>query len=249
MLSVGLFFACMVAGLVNSVAGGGIMVIFPALLAIGLPPITANASSNLISWPGALSSAYGYRKQLRKLPAKYLLLLLPCALGAITGAILLERGGSDQFTRMVPWLVFGAVLLFMAQPFLHQRFVQNLRTHRNAPLVVTGAALLTMSIYGGYFGAGFGFIMLAFLGFTRITSMHQVIGIKNVVSATITITCTVYFGLTGLINWHYAPVMIAGSLLGGFVGSHYAQKLNPAFIHVFIIVLGLVVSTLLFLKS
>lgn len=249
MLSLGLFFACLLAGLVNSVAGGGIMVVFPALLAVGLSPITANATSNLISWPGALSSAYGYRQQLRKLPAKYLLLLVPCFGGAAVGAYLLEKTGSSSFSRAAPFLVLAAVGLFIVQSFLHRRLERNLQVHHNAPLIIMGFALIPMAIYGGYFGAGFGFLMLAFLGFTRITSMHQINGLKNLASATITLVCTVYFGFTGLINWHYALPMITGSLIGGYVGARWAQKVNPRLIHHFIVTLGLLVAITLFVKS
>jgi hypothetical protein len=248
MLSLGLFIACVLAGMVNSVAGGGIFVVFPALLAAGLPPITANTTSNLVSWPGALSSAYGYRAHLRKLPRKYLLLLIPCLIGAVIGAVLLAQTDSSEFTKAVPWLVLLAVMLFIFQPFLHRHLERNLATHRNAPLIAIGLALLPMSIYGGYFGAGFGFLMLAFLGFTRITNLHQINGLKNLASATITIVCTIYFGLRGMIDWEFAPVMIVGSLIGGLVGAHFAQKIHEVVIHYFIIILGLVVAAALFLK-
>ena len=249
MLSFGLFIACLLAGMVNSVAGGGIMVVFPTLLAIGFSPITANATSNLISWPGALSSAYAYRNHLRKLPPKYLLLLLPCFTGAIIGAVLLERTDSTEFTYIVPYLVLAAVVLFVVQPFLHRHLERNLKAHKNAPLILVGFALLPMAIYGGYFGAGFGFLMLAFLGFTRITSLHQINGLKNLASATITLVCTIYFGATGLINWHYAPIMISGSLIGGYIGARTAQHINPRLVHGFIVVLGLIVAVGLFVKS
>ena len=249
MLSFGLFIACFLAGLVNSVAGGGVMIVFPALLAAGLSPLTANTTSNLISWPGALSSAYGYRSHLRRLPAKYLLLLLPCFIGAIIGSVLLVRTDSNQFSQLVPYLVLGAVLLFIAQPFLHRHLERNLRAHRNAPLVVIGLALLPMAVYGGYFGAGFAFIMLAFLSFTRITNMHQINGLKNLASATITIICTIYFGFHHLIDWHYAPVMIPGSLIGGYIGSRWAQRISPLIVHNIVVLLGIVVAGYLFYKS
>ncbi len=249
MLSLGLFTACLFAGIVNSIAGGGIIVVFPALLAAGFPPITANATSNLISWPGALSSAYGYRSHLRKLPAKYLLLLIPCFVGALIGAMLLEKTDTSQFSRMVPYLVLAAVLLFVFQPFLHRHLANNLRVHRNAPLIVIGSALLPMAIYGGYFGAGFGFLMLAFLGFTRLTNVHQINGLKNLASATITLVCTAFFGVTGLIDWRYAPIMITGSFLGGYIGARWAQRVNPTFVHVLIIILGLLVAASLFVKQ
>jgi len=249
MLTLGLFIACFVAGLVNSVAGGGIIVVFPALLATGMSPLTANATSNLISWPGALSSAYGYRNHLRKLPAKYLLLLLPCALGAIIGAVLLERTDSSQFGKIVPWLVLTAVVLFIIQPFLHRHLAGNLKAHKNAPLIIIGIALLPMAIYGGYFGAGFGFVMLAFLGFTRLTDLYQINGLKNLAGATISLICTVYFSYYGLIDWSYAWALIPGSLLGGYVGSRVSQRIKPAYAHSFVVVLGLCVSALLFIKS
>ena len=249
MLSIALFCVCMFAGMVNSVAGGGIMIVFPALMAVGLPPLTANTTSNLISWPSALSSAFGYRAYLRKLPAKYLLLLVPCIAGAFTGAALLARTDRHEFARIVPYLVLLAVLLFIFQPLLHRHFVRNLRAHHNAPLIVVGLALLPMSIYGGYFGAGFGFLMLAFLGFTRISSIHQINGLKNIASGTVTLVCTIYFTHAGLIDWDYAPAMISGSLLGGYLGAHGAQRVNPAWVHSFVVALGLCVSLILFVRS
>lgn len=249
MLSIGLFIVCFLAGLLNSVAGGGIMIVFPALLAAGLPPVTANATSNLISWPSSISSAYGYRKHLKKLPRKYALLLIPCFGGSAFGAYLLAHTNNEEFMRVVPWLVLAAVILFIIQPFLHHKFERNLSVHRNAPLVLVGIALIPMAIYGGYFGAGFGFIMLAFLSFTRLKNIHQINGLKNLASACITLVCTVYFTHKGMIDWHYAPVMIVGSLLGGYFGAKWAQKINPRIIHSFIILIGLVVSGLLFLRS
>ncbi len=249
MVTLGLFLACLLAGMVNAVAGGGIMVVFPALLAAGFPPIIANATSNLISWPGALSSAYGYRDHLRKLPPKYLLLLIPCFGGALLGSYLLTKTDSNQFTELVPYLVLLAVLLFIFQPFLHRHLAKNLRIHRSAPIIAVGLALIPMAIYGGYFGAGFGFLMLAFLSFTRIHDIHQINGLKNLASATITIVCTIYLGITGLIDWRYAPVMIVGSLIGGYLGARWAQHLKPAIVHSFIIVLGVVVTITLFIKT
>ncbi len=247
MLILAIFAASFAAGIINSFAGGGILLTFPALLMAGLPPITANATSNLGSWPGALSSAYGYRHYLKALPHKYWLLLVPCFVGALLGAYLLSHTDSREFEQIVPWLVLTAVILFMLQPFLHRHLARNLRAHRNAPLVIIAIALIPMSIYGGYFGAGFGFVMLAFLSFTRITDLHQINGLKNLAGATISLVCTVYFGIIGLIDWRFGVVLLAGSLAGGYVGSHIAQRLHPAAVHLGIIVLGLFVTGLLFI--
>ncbi len=249
MLILAIFAASFVAGIINSFAGGGILLTFPTLLAAGLPPITANATSNLGSWPGALSSAYGYRHYLKSLPHKYWLLLVPCFIGALLGAYLLTNTNTEEFKAVVPWLVLSAVLLFMLQPFLHRHLARNLRAHRNAPLIIIGLALIPMSIYGGYFGAGFGFVMLAFLGFTRITDLHQINGLKNLAGATISLVCTVYFGLAGLIDWQYGAVLLVGSLAGGYVGAHIAQRLHPAAVHLGIIILGLFVTGVLFITQ
>ncbi|HSH55880.1 MAG TPA: sulfite exporter TauE/SafE family protein [Candidatus Limnocylindrales bacterium] len=246
MLLTAIFVASFFAGVVNSFAGGGIIILFPALLAAGLPAVTANATSNLSSWPGALTSAYGYRHYLAKLPRKYLLLLIPCFIGAVVGSWLLAHTNSTEFERAVPYLVLAAVLLFMFQPLLHSHLASNLKHHRTAPLVLIGVALIPMAIYGGYFGAGFGFIMLAFLGFTHITNLHQINGLNNLAGATISLVCTVYFSWIGLINWQYGNVLVVGSLLGGFVGSRIAQRLNPAYVHLGIVVLGLIVAGALF---
>jgi uncharacterized membrane protein YfcA len=249
MLELGLFLTCFLAGVVNSVAGGGILVVFPALLATGMAPITANATSFIVSWPGALSSAFGYRKYLRELPAKYLLLLIPCVTGAIIGAYMLTHTTHAEFSQAVPWLVLTAVGLFIFQPMLHKHFEGNLKEHKNAPLLIVGLALLPMSVYGGYFGAGFGFLMLAFLGLTSLTNLHQINGLKNLAGATIAIIGTIYFGASGLIDWRFVPVMVTGSLIGGFVGSHFAPKVNPRLVHNFIILLGLIVSFHLFIRQ
>jgi uncharacterized membrane protein YfcA len=249
MLSTGLFFICFLAGLVNSVAGGGILVVFPTLLAVGLPPITANATSNIISWPGALSSAYGYRKHLRRLPKKYILLLIPCVLGAAFGAYLLTHTDPSEFRHSIPWLVLAAVTLFTIQPYLHKKLDRNLAVHRTAPLVFIGFALIPMAVYGGYFGAGFGFIMLAFLSFTRLKNLHQINGLKNLASASIALVCTIYFAHAHLIDWEYAPAMIAGGMLGGYFGSRWSLKVDPRLVHAFIIVLGLSVAGTLFITA
>ncbi len=249
MLETSLFFAAFLAGIVNSIAGGGMLLVFPALLASGLPPIVANATTNLAAWPGSLMSAWNYRKYLLKLPAKYMLLLIPCVFGALAGAVLLSNTGSDDFERYIPWLVLAAVLLFTFQPLLHWHVAINLRLHKNAPLVILGLALIPMAVYGGYFGAGFGFLMLAFLGFTRLHDLHQINGLKNLASASITIICTAYLGSSGLIAWNVAPALILGSILGGYVGSHIAQKLNPSHVHLGIVLIGFLFVSVLFITD
>jgi uncharacterized membrane protein YfcA len=139
-----------IVGGMNSIAGGGMLLGFPVLLATGMPALAANATSNIITLPGQLSSAYGYRQYLRRTPRKYLFLIIPCIVGAAIGATILRRTPSDQFDRLVPELVMFAVLLFTFQPFLHRyvhRHLHGPKRHRRRlrPLLIIGLAMLPIS--------------------------------------------------------------------------------------------------------
>src|SRR4051812_27757572 len=144
-----LFGAGIIVGAMNAIAGGGTLVGFPVLLAIGLPALTANATSHLVVLPGALSSVYSYRRQIRKLPGRYLLLTIPCALGATLGALILRHTSAHTFQKLVPGLVLFAVLLFAFQPLLHFHLRQHLRTKNKSlqPLILICLAMLPIAIY------------------------------------------------------------------------------------------------------
>ena len=182
-----LFGVGIVVGSMNAIAGGGMLIGFPVMLAYGLSALTANATTGSVVLPGQLASAFGYRNYLRKTPKKYLWLLVPCLLGAPVGAYILRNTPSSRFEEFVPWLILFAVGLFAFQPFLHAYLHKHMRTRskRVKPLVIIGFGLLPVAIYGGYFGAGLGFIMLAFLGFTKIHDAHQMNAMKNVAATVI----------------------------------------------------------------
>lgn len=246
-----LFGAGIVVGAMNSIAGGGMLVGFPVMLAAGLPALAANVTANIVILPGSLSSAYGYRDYIRKVPKRYLLLLIPCIIGAAIGATLLRNTGSEDFQKFVPGLVLFAVILFAFQPYLHFHLHKHMSRKSKAfkPLILIAIALLPVAIYGGYFGAGFGFIMLAFLGFTKLHEIHKMNGLKNLTSATI--ACTSLFCLlgTGLINWHFGLVMAAGGIVGGYYGSVLTRKFSTHAIRVVVIAIGLVTVTWLGLRT
>jgi uncharacterized membrane protein YfcA len=238
---IGLFLAGLVVGGMNAIAGGGILFGFPIMLATGLPPLVANATSNIIVLPGSLASAYGYRKYIRKVPRQYILLLVPCLIGAIIGALILRHTPTSRFETMVPGLIFFAVLLFAFQPFLHHHLHTHMKSKKKAlqPLALIAVALFPVAIYGGYFGAGFGFIMLAFLGFTKLHDIHKMNGLKNLASATICIASLICLFSAHLIDWHTGIIMAAGASIGGYYGSQLAQKVPTHAIRIIVILIGL----------
>jgi uncharacterized membrane protein YfcA len=246
-----LFLMGIVVGTMNSIAGGGMLIGFPVLLAFGMPPLGANVTSNVVIMPGSLSSVYGYRKYLRKLHYRYLLLLIPCVVGATIGALILRNTSGDEFQKIVPALVGFAVVLFAFQPLLHFHLHRHIRGVQKGlgSLLVIAIALLPVAIYGGYFGAGFGFIMLAFLGFTKLHEIHRMNGLKNLASACIALTSLVCLYSTGLIDWHLGLVMAAGSTLGGYYGAVLAQKIPSHIVRIIVIVIGVGTAAYLGLRT
>jgi uncharacterized membrane protein YfcA len=246
-----LFAAGLVVGIMNAIAGGGMLIGFPVLLAVGLPAIAANVTANIVILPGSLSSAYGYRKYLSKLNRRYLLLVLPCAVGAVAGALILRNTDSHHFQELVPGLVLFAVILFAFQPYLHFHLHRHLRGRSKAikPLALIALALLPVAVYGGYFGAGFGFIMLAFLGFTRLHEMHRVAGLKNLGSATVALVSILVLFSTHLINWRVGLLMAAGCAVGGYFGARLTQKVSTHALRIVVIIIGLSTAAYLILRS
>jgi uncharacterized protein len=246
-----LFGAGLLVGGMNAIAGGGMLLGFPALLAYGLSAITANATGVVVVLPGQLTSAFGYRDYLRRVPIKYAWLLVPCAIGAAIGSSILKHTTGNDFQRIIPGLLLCAVLLFAYQPLLHAYLHKHMknRSKRIKPLVVIGIALLPVATYGGFFGAGLGFIMLAFLGFTEIHDAHQMNAMKNVGAAVMCGVSIAVLASGTLINWHAGLVMAAGSAIGGYSGARIARRIPSHAIRVFIIVLGIVTVTYLAFRS
>jgi uncharacterized membrane protein YfcA len=246
-----LFVVGIAVGAMNGVAGGGMLLGFPVLLAFGLTPLAANITSNVVLLPGSLSSAYGYRKYLRKVPRQYLVLLIPCIVGGAAGALILRNTTGDQFQRIIPALVGFAVVLFAFQPVLHFHLHRHILGKRRGvwSLLPISVALLPATIYGGYFGAGFGFIMLAFLGFTKIHEVHTMTALKNLASATISLTSLLCLYGTHLIDWRAGLVMGAGCLVGGYYGALLTQKVSSHALRIIVIIIGMGTVIYLGLRS
>jgi uncharacterized protein len=242
-----LFLVGLAVGGMNAIAGGGMLLGFPVLLAIGMPALAANITSNIVGVPGQLASAYGYRRYLRQIPRQYLWLLPPCAIGAAIGAEILRHTSSSSFQKLIPGLIFFAVVLFAFQPVLHFHLHRHMhsRTKNRLTLILIALALLPLSIYGGYFGAGFGFIILAFLGFTSLHDMHKINALKSLAAGTIGTVSIIILFSTHLIDWRHGLVMATGSALGGYGGAHLAQKVSSHKVRIAVIAIGLTTAAYL----
>lgn len=250
-----LFIVGGLVGGMNAIAGGGMLLGFPILLATGMSPLVANATSYLVVQPGNIAAAFGYRKYLKRVPRSYLLLLIPAVFGGAFGTYLLRHTSPGSFAKFVPWLILFAVILFAFQPFLYKYLHDHLHgseriRRRIRPLVVVGLAMIPLSVYGGYFGAGFGFIMLSFLGFTRLHDhIHRMNALKNISVIFLTGTSLVCLAGSHLIDWRHGLVMASGNLLGGYLGSVGAQKVSSHTLRVCIIAIGVIAAAYLGFRS
>ncbi len=237
---VALFLVGIVVGSMNAIAGGGMLVGFPVLIAFGLPPLVANATGNVVTVPGQLTSALGYRKYLRKVPRRYALLLIPIVIGAAAGALTLRNTPPTHFAQLVPLLVLFGVALFAFQPLLHFHLHNHLkgRARTLAPIILVGLAMLPLSFYGGYFGAGYGFMMLTFLGMTNLRDTHMMNAMKNVSTIFVSGTAIICLYGANIINWHYGLVMAAGGMVGGYCGARMAQRVSSHWLRIVIICIG-----------
>ncbi len=225
----------------NAIAGGGMLIGFPVLIALGLPPLVANATGYIVAIPGQVTSIVGYRTYLKKVPRVYAWLLVPLLIGSTLGVLALRNTSPEDFAQMVPALVGFGVALFAFQPLMHFHLHRHLkgRAKTALPLVLLGIAMLPLGYYGGYFGVGYGFIMLAFLGFTNLHDAHVMNAMKNVSALCLSSVSVLLLTGSGLINWRTGLVMGAGSALGGYLGSKYAQKVSSHWLRIVIVAIGI----------
>jgi hypothetical protein len=246
-----LFAAAVLAGMMNSVAGGGTLLTFPSLVWAGHSPVIANATSALALVPGAIGSAYGYRREMSSAPRRFLALLIPSLIGTLIGAFLLKRTPPATFAAIVPFLVLFATMLFILQEPA-QRWLKtgNVSEHPATTAWLVGASFyqLLVAIYGGYFGAGIGILMLAVLGVMGLKDIHQMNGLKNIFGGTINGIAAVYFIFVGLIDWPASALMAAGAILGGYGGAGIARRIGQKAVRRIVIAIGLGMTISLFFK-
>jgi uncharacterized protein len=247
----GLAAAAAAGGAINAVAGGGTLVTFPTLLAFGTPPVIANATSTLALVLGTSGSLYGYR---RHLPAirPWLTRFVPVSiLGGLLGALLLTWTSNKTFAKLVPFLILFATLLFLAQGLVRRvaRLEDPARPDRPGRIWGAVAFQLAVAVYGGYFGAGIGILMLASLGFIGLRDIHEMNTLKTLLASLINAVAAAWFVCAGLIHWPKAAIMTAGALAGYYLGSHFSQRIPQQRVRQIITIIGFALSAATFYKE
>jgi uncharacterized protein len=242
------FVSALAAGAINAVAGGGTLLTVPTLVWVGVPALNANATSTVALWPGSLSGAFGFRREMRQADRRVYALVVPSLVGGLTGAVLLHRTPPGVFERLVPFLILFATCLFMVQQPLQRRFnLTAMHQARSHWLSWTMLFQLLVGIYGGYFGAGIGIMMLAALSLMGHTDIHQMNGLKNLLAVAINGIAIAYLVFTDLIRWDDALVMAVGAIIGALVGAVTARRVGPAAVRHVVIAVGLAMTFAMFL--
>ncbi|MEI6314770.1 MAG: sulfite exporter TauE/SafE family protein [Syntrophus sp. (in: bacteria)] len=245
------FFAALAAGLINSVAGGGTVVSFPVLVAMGIPPVTANITNTIGLCPGYFGGIFAQRNDFAS-QKKRLYAILPASItGGIIGGLLLINLEERSFKILVPYLILTASLLLVVQNPL-KRWL-HLRAGKHSPSkagkISAFSLLFFASVYGGYFGAGVSVIVIAMLGLIYDDSLTRLNVLKQAISFSINITAAVYFAFSGKVEWLIVLVMIIGSVTGGLAGGKLAGKVNPDILRWLVVIIGIIVSTIYFIHQ
>lgn len=230
----------LIGGAWNAIAGGATLFTFPALMLVGLSPMVANATNFLGLLPSNAAALFAYKDELRHIGRRVVPLLLASGAGAIAGSLLLVRSKPETFVVLIPFLILTAVLLFAFGENVRRGIVRIAgTTHVN---VVAAVLLCIASVYGGYFGAGLGIILLAVAQVVGYSDFHQANAIKNLLATSFTLISIAIFGTGGLIDWNAALIMILSSSLGGYVGGHFAKRVEQSYLRIAVTVFGLVLA-------
>ena len=250
-----LFFAAVIGGTLNAVAGGGSFFTFPALVFTNVNSVIANATSTVAVWPGSVSSMGAYRRELFKQQRDIMIVLIVISfIGGLLGAILLLKTPASTFTTLIPYLLLGATVLFGASPYITAQLRKRAADKPTKKGTSWGAiipialAQLVISIYGGYFGGGIGILLLATLAFMGMENIHEMNGVKTLLTACINGVAVITFIIARAVLWPQAIVMIVGAVIGGYGGAYYARKIEQKWIRLFVVVVGLALSIYFFVR-
>ena len=243
--------AAMTAGAMNAVAGGGTLVTFPTLILLGTGSEMANATSTLALVAGTAGSMFGYREHAKPILSWLARFWLVSVMGGFIGAVLLTNTSDAFFAKMVPFLILFATVLFMAQDAFRRFGRKKAEEKTTGPRAIWGAMAFqfAVAVYGGFFGAGIGILMLASLGFLGMTNIHEMNALKTVLGSLINLVATLWFIRAGLIDWTKAGIMTAGALVGYYLAAHYAQRIPQARVRQLITAIGFGISAVMFYKE
>lgn len=247
--------AALAAGAINSVAGGGTLLTFPALVWVlggtAEATVLANATSTVALFPGALASVWGYRREFTGMRRWLVLLAGPSIVGGLIGSLALVQLPEELFKRLIPYLILTATLLFLSQPLI-ARWTGIGRPHEAPSKLVIGLIVVfqfLVAIYGGYFGAGIGILMLSALAVMGIGNIHQMNAIKSLLGGGINGIAVAIFIWGGRVEWHLAVPMLVAGIIGGFSGASIARRLPVTFVRWLVVGIGLSLSTYYFVQE
>jgi uncharacterized membrane protein YfcA len=230
------------AGAVNAMAGGGTLISFPALVALGAPRVSANVTNTVALCPGYFGGAVAQRSALENDGARLKRLSIAAAAGGLTGSVLLITTGEAAFTKLVPWLILLACALLGGQSYIRKALRIGERQHGAASPTVAMVGTYVMSIYGGYFGAGLGIALLAVLGLLYDDALPRLNAIKQVLALVINVVAAIFFMGSGKVLWSLAAVMAPASLVGGMLGGRMVSKIKPAMLRALVVTYGTVLA-------
>lgn len=228
------------AGIMSSTVGVASLLSFPVLLAVGLPPVVANATNTVGLTPGALSGSFGYRAELREQPRVTAAVITTCAAGAVLGATLLLALPPGVFDAVVPWLILGTCLLVGAQPRI-SRWLRRTHEERRGPAHLSPATTFfatVVGVYGGYFGAGSGVMMMAVLGLGTDLEFRVVNASKTLAILASNLVASLIFVAVAELDWTAVGLLALGSVVGGYVGARIGRRLNPTLLRTLIVLVG-----------
>ena len=243
--------AGLAAGAINTIVGSGSLITFPTLLFLGYPPLVANVSNTLGLVPGVLSGVVGYRRELAGQRSRAIPLLVAGGLGGLTGAIVLLVLPESAFNRIVPILILVACGLMAVQPRLTAWIAERRSrgdatpAHDGGPLLLIG--VYATGIYGGYFGAGQGVILIALLAILIADDLQRLNGLKNAIAVTINAVAAVLFIAVAPVAWEAVLLIAIGSIVGGQIGATVGRRMSPVLLRAAVIVIGLIVAIRLLL--
>lgn len=247
-----LIMAGVIGGVINSIAGGGSFVTFPALLAVGVPPVSANATNTFSACAGYLSGAYALKKDLLKYKKELPKLILISVLGGIIGALLLINTPDTVFEKAIPWLMFIATLLFIFGNKINHYLKHIGKRNRRMSWIVSAILslfLLAVSVYGGFFNAGLGIITLSYLALAGHTNINIMNGLKLLISSAVSLVAIALFIKNGAIAWHQGLMVLTGTLLGGFLAAHLSKQWPQKYIRIIIIITSCLITVYFFIKT
>ena len=248
-----LFGAALLAGALNSVAGGGSFLTYPALVFSGVPLINANTTSTIALWPGTVASVGAYRKEIAAERAGIWPLLVASLIGGTIGAIILLRTPQNTFAKLLPFLLLLATLLFAfskrLNAYVRKSVVGSTRLPQSTVRIGVIFLQFVIAVYGGFFGGGIGIMMLAAFGLLGMDNIHRMNGIKTLMATVINGVAVIIFVFSGVIYWPQALVMVVGAIIGGYAGATYAQRINPVRVRQFVIVVGCAMTVIFFVRT